>query len=480
MDAPSTFDRPIFHVTRDGIRNAFGRYDIGDVRWTAVIFGGALTFAIFVVDLMLPLGIAGGIPYIAPVLMAMWLPDRRLILAVAALCSGLVILGLGLSPQGAEMSIALANRILAVVAIWTVAILTFQRRIAEGALAQTEAMNRAVLATTADGILTLNAEGTIISGNPALEQMFGYADGTMLGLHLVDLLDDEYAALFSRGPERFLQPSTLDVPPTHEMDGKHRTGRRFPIEVVFVPVRHNGGVRYTVTVRDITDRRLLERHLLRASDQERRAISHSLHEELGQALTGVSLISRQLARRLESRDLVEARDAAELASLLQQVDQQALRFFQSISPLDSTEHFHDAIAAMASTAAAHHGSMVTIDGEPLTAPADQFRAAQLFEILKTVVTGLIERGEGSGLRLETGTQGDECYVHIHVEAVSRWMELLRPIAYRAKLVEARLELSDSENGDRILTCRWSCRASANGSDSGLMGEPARRHRAIVS
>ena len=68
-------------------------------------------------------GIAGGIPYIAFVLVGLWGPWRRYIFVLAALASVLSVLGYFLSPPGSEHWMVLVNRGLALFAIWAVAFL---------------------------------------------------------------------------------------------------------------------------------------------------------------------------------------------------------------------------------------------------------------------------------------------------------------------------------------------------------------------
>jgi two-component system, LuxR family, sensor kinase FixL len=429
------------------------------VRWSAIVGGGLLTVAIFVVDLVLPLGIVGGIPYIAPVLFAMWLPDRRLIFAVAALCSALVIAGIWASPPGADASIYLPNRILSVAAIWTVAAITYQRRATESALAQSEAANRAVLGTTADGIMMLDERGHVLAANPATENIFGTSSTDVVSRPFSDLLAGEYATRFRTDTGRFLTRELTTRPVSHELDGVRDDGRRFPIEALFVPLRVNDQVRYTVTVRDITERRLLEKHLLRVSDEERRALGYSVHEELGQALTGVSLISRQLARRLERQEYVEAREASELAELLQEVDRQTLSLYRTISPLEAVEHFHQAFADIVTTAASCHGIEIQSRGDMLRPPSDAFRAAQLAEVLRGVVKRIIEQPGVSAVDVVTKDDGHASSIEICIPGTvgdtSRWRDLLRPLAYRSKVIEARLDVEERNDSSTCVSCHWS-------------------------
>ena len=86
-----------------------------------------LALVIFVVDSLLPLGVAGGVPYILVVLVALWSPREKLPVFLAVLVSILTLAGYLTSPSGGEIWKVLFNRFLALFAIWTTAILSVQR-----------------------------------------------------------------------------------------------------------------------------------------------------------------------------------------------------------------------------------------------------------------------------------------------------------------------------------------------------------------
>ena len=89
----------------------------------------ALLFVLFfIVDLMIPLGVAAGVPYVSVVLVSLWVPNKSFTLKVALLSSVLTLFGLLYSPLGGEMWKVLMNRGLALFAIWATAVLTLQRK----------------------------------------------------------------------------------------------------------------------------------------------------------------------------------------------------------------------------------------------------------------------------------------------------------------------------------------------------------------
>lgn len=87
-----------------------------------------LLVLIFFADLFIPLGVAAGVPYIAVVLVSLWVPQKSFTLKVALASSILTIFGLMYSPTGGELWKVMFNRAIAVFAIWVTAFLTLQRK----------------------------------------------------------------------------------------------------------------------------------------------------------------------------------------------------------------------------------------------------------------------------------------------------------------------------------------------------------------
>jgi len=108
-----------------------GLFSPGDSRrGTAapVVLIAVAAAAILAVDLSLPLGVAGGVPYVALVLMGMWLPSRRYILVLAGVGTAFTVVGYFFSPAGGIPWVVLANRGLPLFAIWITAIVLLERR----------------------------------------------------------------------------------------------------------------------------------------------------------------------------------------------------------------------------------------------------------------------------------------------------------------------------------------------------------------
>ena len=89
---------------------------------------GFLAATILIIDLSIPLGVAGGVPYIAVVLFSLKSPQNRFTILVSVICSILTIVGFVASPEGGEMWKVVFNRALALFAIWVTASLALIQR----------------------------------------------------------------------------------------------------------------------------------------------------------------------------------------------------------------------------------------------------------------------------------------------------------------------------------------------------------------
>jgi PAS domain S-box-containing protein len=103
-----------------------------------------------------------------------------------------------------------------------------------------------------------------------------------------------------------------------------------------VLVRDDGNLTgISITMRNITERKRLEREILEISSRERQAIGRDLHDGLGQELTGISLMLRGLEARVEtnfpdSRDQVE-----EILGLVNQSIETARSLARGLLPVNT-------------------------------------------------------------------------------------------------------------------------------------------------
>ena len=125
---------------------------------------------------------------------------------------------------------------------------------AENRLRENEARLRAILDTAADGIITIDDHGTVLSFNAAAERMFGYQAAEIRGSKLSLLMPSPHREQHDAHLARYRATGTGRVISTVlETTAQRRDGTVFPIELSVSEVR--GLNLFTGIVRDISVRR---------------------------------------------------------------------------------------------------------------------------------------------------------------------------------------------------------------------------------
>ncbi len=91
----------------------------------------------------------------------------------------------------------------------------------------------------------------------------------------------------------------------------------------------------SITVRDITERKRLEQEILDVSSRERQTIGRDLHDGLGQELTGVALMLRGLATRIQKQSPEGVQQVNEIVGLVNQSIETARSLARGLLPVNT-------------------------------------------------------------------------------------------------------------------------------------------------
>lgn len=154
-----------------------------------------LTLSVFVTDLLLPLGVAGGVPYIAIILVSYWYPNKRYVIYTAVICSSLVLIGFYFSPEGGELWKVIFNRAIAIFAICITAALVYKMKTSiDDALNANQAKSKFLSSMSHELRTPLNSVigyGQLLKMDAENEKTEMYADKiTGAGEHLLSLIND--------------------------------------------------------------------------------------------------------------------------------------------------------------------------------------------------------------------------------------------------------------------------------------------------
>jgi two-component system sensor histidine kinase DevS len=175
---------------------------------------------------------------------------------------------------------------------------------ARGAL--TNEAFRAAVGAAPDGIFLVDETQTIVFANPAVERMFGYAQGELLGSSVQQLVPPELREAHAAHTDRYAQnPRARMMGSGLELRGRRRSGEEFPLEISLSPLSDDGRSLVIAIVRDIRERREFEAQLdkVRAGlilVDERERIARDLHDTVIQRLFAVGLALQAALMRTDA------------------------------------------------------------------------------------------------------------------------------------------------------------------------------------
>ncbi len=136
------------------------------------------------------------------------------------------------------------------------------------------------------GAAIINAEGTIVYCNPALEQFIGVASGSLTGVPLQRFLNHEDQELFLK-----LWAGTQAAPQESELCVRRADGSQVPAKFAFrLLTRDKSSTGILIT--DLTSQKQqaeLTSRIQQMQDEERRRIARELHDSVGQLLAAISM-----------------------------------------------------------------------------------------------------------------------------------------------------------------------------------------------
>ncbi|MCH9050334.1 MAG: PAS-domain containing protein [Proteobacteria bacterium] len=274
-DAPrdSTIPGPAGHLGRFGeVISTTGPLPFG-----LIVLGLALAAGGFAFDLSLPLGVAGGVPYVALVLIGLWGRWRRYIFVLAALASALTVLGYFLSPAGGEQWMVLVNRGLALFAIWAVAFLGDRYR---RELHQKSALLDTTFESMSQGLMVIDADLKLAAFNQRYINFKGYPPGFIrIGMPLEEIVRFN-AERGEYGPVADIDALVRQRVAARRKGNSARRQRTLPDGRVIAGHREpmpDGG--YVTTLTDVTERKKAEEEVA-----EKSALLETTFENMAQGI----------------------------------------------------------------------------------------------------------------------------------------------------------------------------------------------------
>jgi two-component system, chemotaxis family, CheB/CheR fusion protein len=137
-----------------------------------------------------------------------------------------------------------------------------ERKRSRQALEVSEARFRGIVDSAADGIITIDEQGVVLSFNPAAERIFGYAAAEVLGRKINMLMPAPYRDEHDRYLQSYLTTGQARIIGIgREVAGRRKDGSEFPMGLAVSEYHDGTGSRFAGIVKDLSSHKAAEQQL---------------------------------------------------------------------------------------------------------------------------------------------------------------------------------------------------------------------------
>ncbi len=247
-----------------------------DAHWTRLIW--LLVAAVFAADLLLPRQFDIVFAYLLAHFLAIYFKEKSDVLLLAVVTTTLTVIGSVFKPQELPLEQILLERLPPILSFWAAAIFVVRFISLRELEGQQEEKFKALFQYATNGILLTNQKGVIVMANPAIETLFGYESGELLGQQVEVLIPTRLSRQHIDHREQYHEkPNPRSMGIGLDLKGLKKDGSEFPVEVSLSPFKSSEGAFVVAFVVDNTFRKKHEDSMLQQR-QELAILSEALQE----------------------------------------------------------------------------------------------------------------------------------------------------------------------------------------------------------
>jgi len=322
----------------------------------------------------------------------------------------------------------------------------------------------AILETAVDAIITIDQRGTMMSFNKAASRIFDYQPSDVLGKNVNMLMPSPFREMHDVYLGRYLKTGKAHIIGIgREVIGQRRDRSTFPMDLAVSEVKVDGAATrmFVGIIRDISERKYLEKALVTASENERREIGRDLHDALGQIITGISLLAKSLAKKLQAGESPLAEDAQAIATLSVEAMAETKRLAYGAFPTElERQGLIPALVQITETARRLHHLETHFNAPSRWEPLERDTELHLYRIAQESVANAIKHGKPRNIYLSLNR--DDHGVSLTIEddgvglpskrdpsRISMGLDIMR---HRAGLISGTFSVGNRKGGGTEVNC----------------------------
>jgi PAS domain S-box-containing protein len=326
-----------------------------------------------------------------------------------------------------------------------------------------------IIATLREGVAVIDEQGCVYLSNPAFDRMFGYETGELKGRFSGDLSTLSPALYRTMGQRIHEQLENIEPEPT-EFEALRKDGSRFIATCAVARIEVGGERRVVAVLGDVTEHKRLEREILQIANREQQRIGSDLHDGLGQDLTGVALLLRDLAARLaRAPDLALREDlepeVEQIIALVNDAIDSTRSLARGLSPVAAgRDGLVMGLEALVSQTCERYGLKVTLRQDVAQAgddhpPFDDATATHLYRIAQEAVVNAVRHGKARHIVISLSACKDSIRLSIRDDgsgfaprAAQDSGMGLKIMRYRARMIGADLRIDSAPGAGTTIRC----------------------------
>jgi len=290
--------------------------------------------------------------------------------------------------------------------------------------------------------------------------MFGYAAAEMVGQNVNMVMPSPYRDAHDGFLRHYLETGEAHIIGSkRETQARRRDGSLFPVELAISEV--DRGQIFMGMVRDITTRKKLERELVETASLEQRRIGSDLHDSVGQELTALNMLAKDLMESIEDPS-ISAKLTKRMMQGLQRCQLDLRTVLRGLLPVPvDREGLMAALADLARRTQQEGKVACLFECRAPVEVGDNLIATYLYYIAQEAVHNAVKHSQAQQLCIALEAAGHNVILTVQDDGIGMPAHLpvrqglgLRIMSNRATIIGAHLTIEPAKPRGTVAKCIW--------------------------